>query len=295
MKLVVKSFIYDAGGYADRFGLQEVGNMFMLPEVMMKKILLMSSVMILALFSTGCAKTIELTDRENYLIAEYAAELLLKYDRNMDSKYYDDSVSSTLPRPATPQEPDLTEEPDDTGAETGTPGEPDLTEEMPDFGSEITPGELEEVSGVEADAGPDFDIAEYAGEENVSIKYAYYMIVDRYPSYGEDGVYIELEASEGYKLLVLKFDIENKTNDTQNIDMYSKGIEYSIIVNDKKSAKQMLTILIDDLYTYQTMLDGSMREEAVLLFQVSESVADEISNLKLKVDNQDDSRVIQLD
>lgn len=269
--------------------------MLMLPEVMMKKILLMSSVAVLALFSTGCAKTIELTDRENYLIAEYAAELLLKYDRNMDSKYYDDSVSGMLPQPATPEEPDLTEEPGDTESETGTPGEPDLTEELPDFGSEITPGELQEVSGVEADAGPDFDIAEYAGEQNVSIQYAYYMIVDRYPSYGEDGVYIELEASEGYKLLVLKFDIENKTNDTQNIDMYSKGLEYSIVVNDKKSAKQMLTILIDDLYTYQTTLEGSMREEAVLLFQVSESVADEINNLKLKVDNQDDSRVIQLD
>lgn len=272
-------------------GLQEVDDIFMLPEVMMKKILLMSCIVVLVFFSTGCAKTIELTDQENYLIAEYAAELLLKYDRNMDLKYYDDSVPHVMPQPATPDEPE--EVPDDTEAETELPDGQDGTEEIPESG--VLLEGMQDVGGVEADAGSDFDIAEYAGETDFSIKYAYYMIVDRYSSYGESGGYIEVEAPEGYKLLVLKFDIENKTNDTQNIDMYSKGLEYSIIVNDKKSAKQMLTILIDDLYTYQTALDGSMREEAVLLFQVSESIADEVSDLKLKIENQNDSRVIQLD
>lgn len=262
----------------------------------MKKILLVSCIMVLALFSTGCAKVIELTDQENYLIAEYAAELLLKYDRNIDLKYYDDSGSDVMPLPEIPEDPaDLTEAvPEDT-EEAGTTEEQEQPEEIPDFGSEITPGEIQDVNGVQADTGSDFDIAGYAGEENFSIKYAYYMLVDRYSSYGEDGAYIELQAPEGYKLLVLKFDIENKTNDTQSVDMYSKGLEYSIIVNDKKSAKQMLTISPDDLYTYQTTLEGSMREEAVLLFQVSKSMADEINNLKLRVDYQNGSKVIQLD
>ena len=31
---------------------------------------------------SGCGQVIDLTDEENHLIAEYAAELLLKYDRN---------------------------------------------------------------------------------------------------------------------------------------------------------------------------------------------------------------------
>ena len=52
----------------------------------MKKIIAIGCILLLMLSSTGCAKTIELTDEERYLVAEYAAELLLKYDRNTKMK-----------------------------------------------------------------------------------------------------------------------------------------------------------------------------------------------------------------
>jgi CDP-diacylglycerol--glycerol-3-phosphate 3-phosphatidyltransferase len=51
---------------------------------------------ILSLFAVGCTKTIELTDQESKMVAEYAAELLLKYDRNMDSKYYSDEYLDSV-------------------------------------------------------------------------------------------------------------------------------------------------------------------------------------------------------
>ena len=73
---------------------------------------------------------------------------------------------------------------------------------------------------------------------------------------------------------------------------------FNIIINDSKSAKQMLTILIDDLYTYQGTVQGNMFEEVVLLFQVSDSVAEEIQkdSLKLKVtDSNSNSTIITLD
>ena len=53
-----------------------------------------------------------------------------------------------------------------------------------------------------------------------------------------------------------------------------------------------LTILIDDLYTYQNVIEPSDREEVVLLFSVSESVAKDINNLKLKVKNGSGSEAI---
>lgn len=241
----------------------------------MKKFLMAGCIFILALSSVGCTKTIELTDDENYIIAEYAAELLFKYDRNTYMKYYDDTAVTE----ATISDAYLTTE-IKTAEETTT--EKQVTDVWTD------------VSGVDATETSDFDLAQFAGVDTVSIKYAYYMLLDSYPSYDRDGIYMEITAPEGYKLLVLKFDIENKTNEKQLIDMYNRNIEYSIIVNDSKKASQLLTILVDDLYTYQTTIDESMRQEAVLLFQVSESVADKISNLKLQVDYMNDSRVIQL-
>ena len=45
--------------------------------------------------TTGCGQVIDLTDEENHLIAEYAAELLLKYDRNYDMRYNPDELEET--------------------------------------------------------------------------------------------------------------------------------------------------------------------------------------------------------
>ncbi len=254
----------------------------------MKKKILFGCMIFFSIFSVGCAGTIELTDEENYMIAEYAAELLLKYDRNADLKYYDAEYTDA----ATPMEPE--QETEEAATEAVTTEEEKTDVQTTDEQTTESVVNEEDVSGIEADADSSFDIAEFVGEDRFSISYAYYMTLDSYPSYSQEGVFIEIEAPAGYKLLVVKFDVENNTNDDQYIDMYSKDVEYNIILNNNKSAKQMLTILMDDLYTYQTTLDASMRAETVLLFQISESIADQINDLKLRVSYQGESRVIQL-
>lgn len=256
----------------------------------MKKILIVCSMVILSLFCVGCTKTIELTDEESQLVAEYAAELLLKYDRNYDYKFYESKEDIVLTTEEVTTE-EFTTEVEETTEEVVE----DTTEVAPDDTEEVTTEEVVSVPDTEIIPGGEFDVASFAGVENVSIKYNYYMLADRYPSYDQEGMYIEIEAPEGYKLLVVKFNIENLTGDSQYIDLYSKELSYNIIVNDSKTAKQMLTILIDDLYTYQADIAGDSLEEAVLLFQVSDSVAESITNLKLQVTYGDNKEIISLD
>ncbi len=259
----------------------------------MKKIIAIGCILLLMLSSTGCTKTIELTDEERYLVAEYAAELLLKYDRNHKSKYYSEDRDVTTEAVITEEittEEITTEQVTETNTEAST--EEVTTSTEPD-NTESTDVDL---SGKTADKS--FDIAAFAGVNEVSVKYSYYMIAEEYPSTDHDGVAITIEAPTGYKLLVLKFNMENKTGEDQYVDLYDKDLEYNIIINDSKSAKQMLTILIDDLYTYQGTVQGNMFEEVVLLFQVSDSVAEEIQkdSLKLKVtDSNSNSTIITLD
>lgn len=264
----------------------------------MKKRIFLCCVILFSFFACGCEKIIELTDKENYLIAEYAAELLLKYDRNIDTKYYTDENTVTGNVTTSQTTENVTEELTEEVTEVTTEETTEiLTEETQEATTEVdiidnpTDEPSEEVI---ADADTSFDIAEFAQVDNVSIKYSHYMILDRYPSYDHEGMYIEIEAPDGYKLLILKFNVENKTHEEQNIDLYEKDIQYSIIVNDKRSAKQMLTILIDDLYTYQTKLEPSMRQEVVLLFQVSEEVAESIQMLDLRIEYGDEQRVIKI-
>lgn len=273
----------------------------------MKRIKLLCSIVILSLFTFGCTKTIELTDEESKLVAEYAAELLLKYDRNNDSKYYNDEYSDKDPFASTEiltteavtteqavTEEVTTEAPTTEVAQGGDGGAGNDQQLESEGVVDSNMSSTEDVSGIVADAGKDYDLAAFMEQENVCIKYDYYMVLDEYPSYDKEGVFITVEAPQGYKLLVLKFKIENKTNDNQTIDLYSKDVDYRIIVDDSKSAKQMLTILMDDLYTYEGTVAASMYNEAVLLFQVSDEIALDIKDLKLKATYNDQDVIISL-
>ena len=243
--------------------------------------------------TTGCGQVIDLTDEENHLIAEYAAELLLKYDRNYDTRYNPDELEDTT---ETMTETDAATE---ATTEVVTTTEAATTEQDAPADGQTTQAQPVTDEAVKEDIGAtvnsDFDIAAFVGESRISVRYAYYMVVDSYPSYDQDGMYIEVQAPEGYKLLVLKFEVENKTNEDQAVDLYNKDVNYNIVVDDCRTPKQMLTILADDLYTYDKTIQASSREETVLLYTVSDSVANKWTDLKLQVKYGGTSAVLQLE
>lgn len=243
--------------------------------------------------TTGCRQVIDLTDEENHLIAEYAAELLLKYDRNYDTRYNPDELEDTTETmtetdAATEATTEVVTTTEAATTEQDAPADGQTTQAQP-----VTDEAVKEDIGATVDS--DFDIAAFVGESRISVRYAYYMVVDSYPSYDQDGMYIEVQAPEGYKLLVLKFEVENKTNEDQAVDLYNKDVNYNIVVDNSRTTKQMLTILADDLYTYDKTIQASSREETVLLYTVSDSVANKWTDLKLQVKYGGTSAVLQLE
>ena len=243
--------------------------------------------------TTGCGQVIDLTDEENHLIAEYAAELLLKYDRNYDTLYNPDELEDTTETTtetdaATEATTEVVTTTEAATTEQDAPADGQTTQAQP-----VTDEAVKEDIGATVDS--DFDIAAFVGESRISVRYAYYMVVDSYPSYDQDGMYIEVQAPEGYKLLVLKFEVENKTNEDQAVDLYNKDVNYNIVVDNSRTTKQMLTILADDLYTYDKTIQASSREETVLLYTVSDSVANKWTDLKLQVKYGGTSAVLQLE
>ena len=243
--------------------------------------------------TTGCGQVIDLTDEENHLIAEYAAEVLLKYDRNYDTRYNPDELEDTTETmtetdAATEATTEVVTTTEAATTEQDAPADGQTTQAQP-----VTDEAVKEDIGATVDS--DFDIAAFVGESRISVRYAYYMVVDSYPSYDQDGMYIEVQAPEGYKLLVLKFEVENKTNEDQAVDLYNKDVNYNIVVDNSRTTKQMLTILADDLYTYDKTIQASSREETVLLYTVSDSVANKWTDLKLQVKYGGTSAVLQLE
>ncbi len=238
---------------------------------------------------TGCTKVIDLTDEETQLIAEYAAELLLKYDIN-----YVDRIDE-----AQEKEKEMLSEQLQSTQETTQ-----MTTESTQASSEISKENREPASEQETTESDvamkepvvqvESDVAKILGLDDVTIKFRDYVIVDKYPATDEQGEFIYLEASQGYQLLVLQFDVKNTSSDIVNLSLIDEEVDYKIVCNDSKAAKPMLTILMNDLGTYEANVEPDTLEEAVLIFQVSDGMKDTLESIDLYVTYNDSESMIQI-
>lgn len=259
---------------------------------MMKKRCLLLSFLVLMTMLCGCDKVIKLSDAEEAAIAEYAAELLLKYDRGFESKYFEGEETSTE---VTTEATTAVEVTTEATTEAQTEATTENTTVMPfeDASTEEGSTEQEEAS-TEAVTVSETDIAKILGVSGVSTVYNNYQICERYPSIDKNGDFIYLEATNGMKLIVVEFDMKNTTADPIDVDLLNVDVKYSIIMNHSKAAKSMLTILMDDLSTYQATLAPSANEKAVLVFQIADNLVDQVEVLEIKVTYNDSENYITL-
>ena len=248
----------------------------------MKKKLCLTALLILTLALTGCGVT--LSDEQNRIIAEYAADLLLKYDVNYQSQYADSSLNTMESEIVTTTEATTTEARTEENATEEEPGSADR-----DVSSEATT----ESTGTVSASGLS-DIADMIGMSGASIRYDSYSVTDYYPSYDQEGAFIYLEADEGYKLLVVRFDLENQSSQDMEVDLLNEEIAYKLLMNGNKAAKPMLTILMDDLGTYRSTLSAGGTDSAVLIFQISNNLANDIKTLDLQVSHQGNTGTIHI-
>lgn len=240
---------------------------------MLKRILVLTLVGISAFVFTGCGKVQELTEEETQLIAEYSAGLLLKYDQKYVDRI-DEGEKEASEITSEDEEPVTTEE---VTTEAVT--------EEPRQGMDISGGISSDNTSPEelAGAGQESDIAKIAGVDGVAITYDSYVITEHYPDGGDMEQLVDLQASEGYKLLVLRFKVTGQGEGMVDVSLADKELEYRIVCNGTKAAVPMLTILPDDLGTLVTSVDNGQEQEAVLVFQISDSVEEQLESIELYI------------
>lgn len=269
-----------------------------------KKLWCLLAILTMTFVLTGCSD-IDLTEEENRMIAEYAADLLLKYDSEYQESLLEDEFDTEeLTTEETSSEEMTTEV--TTEATTEEPTTEEITTEEPS--TEVQDGEMDDTSDVSgndssesedasippSDTGSIVDIADMVGIADASITYNRCMFLDRYPSLDQDGTFIYLEADPGYKLVVVKFDITNHSSHDTTIDLLNTDIDYRLVMNGNKAAKPMLTILMDDLGTFSSAVPANSEQSAVLVFQMSDNLVDKIESLIIRVTYQDDEQIIYI-
>lgn len=226
------------------------------------KRLKLAIIILLVLSLSGCVKETKISEKQSDAVAEYAAGLILKYDRD-----YDQELSSQ--------------------------------DELSNNGSNstaITAPAQNSTQGttVTGTAGNNTDIKTYnltdvIGKKDFSIDYKNYKLVKCYPE-DSDHAYFTLEPRDGYQLMVVSFKVKNTSKSDNKLSLSEDDINYSLSVNGKKGYEPLLTLLENDLKYIDMTIGGGKTKNAILIFEVSKN--DKLSNVSLEVSQGDKSTTV---
>ena len=235
----------------------------------------MAAPLAMAFVLAGCGMfaSLDLTEEESGLIAEYAAGLLKKYDRNGTRLLNPDAIREE----EVPEEiPEEVPEEEPAAPEESTPEETMPSEEEPEPDTEDEP-EAEAVSYATA------TISECLGLSGIDIEYQDYELCDRYPEQPDNSWLISMAAPPGQKLVVVRFSLTNDTDDTMSCDILNAGKLYRLLVNGGKRVNETVTVLMDSFSQFNETLDAGETQEAVLIFELDEEEASSLSSLDLVI------------
>lgn len=240
----------------------------------MKKIKFLLCGLGIACIVTGCGRTVELTEEENEIITEYAVGLLLKYD-----KYYNNHLV------------ELTEETDT--AETQPEEEEPLPEENNDTEeTEVADTPVVDVAEEEPQAS---SIEEFYGIEGIGFQYSGYELQNEYPQVTEDSTELAfaMEATNGMKLLVLKFQVVSLNGVDTELNMMNYGTKVRVSVNGESPKSALSTMLLNDLQTYKGIIGPAGPVELVAVVEVPDGTNVESLSIILRNDTDKATLVLQ--
>ncbi len=239
----------------------------------MKKGKIIGVLAISACMLTGCIDSMpDMTEEQSELVAEYAADMLLKYSPNYHYRIADEEeVASAEAEMETSQEEETMQE------------ESQPSQDLSQTGSGETVSVGAETS---VEDGAEYDLAAFFGMDQFSIMYASCEVTDAYPN-AESGVGFSVTAPQGYNLLVLHFDVENLGEEAAQCDLFDQISKVSVNVNDAGYVQALSTLLTNDLTTYMEDIPAGEVADAVVVVPVEQTDLDEIQTAVMQITTQD--------
>ncbi len=239
----------------------------------MKKGKIIGVLAISACMLTGCIDSMpDMTEEQSELVAEYAADMLLKYSPNYHYRIADEEeVASAEAEMETSQEEETTQE------------ESQPSQDLSQTGSGETVSVGAETS---VEDGSEYDLATFFGMDQFSIRYASCEVTDAYPK-AESGAGFSVTAPQGYNLLILHFDVENLGEEAAQCDLFDQINKVRVNVNDAGYVQALSTLLTNDLTTYMEDIPAGEVADAVVAVPVEQTDLDEIQTAVMRITTQD--------
>lgn len=219
----------------------------------------------------GCGEIKTMTEKEEQVIAEYAATALLKYDKGYNSRYEEDvmyeakqKAKENAAKNAT-ETPEPTKEAEPTQTPTATP-EPTV-EPTAEPIVEATPEPTQ--TPVPDTRMSAYDIGKMFGIEGVEVNYIGFEALDSYPAVPDEQLAFTMEASQGAKLIVVKFELGNVSNSAKNCNIVGQNIKLQLRFNQTDNVAVQRTLLKDDFALLNCILQPGETKQVVVICQVA--------------------------
>lgn len=219
----------------------------------------------------GLIQPTGLNEEDEELVAEYAAGVLMRYSADKKGGLGDLRPTPTPIPWVDPEEVKPTEAPKEDKEEN-------KEEEVP----------IEEVEGREdisyGSPAASFDgrgLAEAVGVSGFEITYEGYEIADVYPESSGNDLSFSMQATPGRKLLVVHLNVLNDESQDKVCDVLSCNVKFRVIINEAERVNEQMTILLNDLKSYNETIPAGQSADTVLVFEVEDQVADNIGSLSL--------------
>ena len=226
---------------------------------------------------TGCAGEVNLSEADNVRVAQYAADLLLQHDSN-----YKERLLTEEERKVAEEKLKLAAEKEAAlQALLEANQKAETNDSQKEENGSSTGGEEEKI---EAEPVVTYNVNDVLKADGFKFSYAGYDVVESYPEVTEDNqnLSMEVRATAGKKLLVVKVNVENTTEAKAECNLFEQNITGSIVVNGEVKADSMVTMLLNDLGTLKTEIEPGVPYESVLVFEIPEEAAT-IGELELNI------------
>lgn len=222
---------------------------------------------IMAVFLTGCGdEMFPLTEGEEAIIVNYSAGTLAKHNRRQQEgltmvapKEEEEEKEEPIPEEETKEE-ETKEEEQDTEKTADSSDDSAETEEAEEETAQVTLTEALAISGIE------FSYTDYS-----------------FTGHYQQGESYSLDAAPGNTYLMLNVNITNTGSKAVQCDVVSKQPKFTLKVDDNPGIQNLFTLLENDLSTYSATIEPGQTTAAVLMFEVPETVTENVSDLQLEL------------
>lgn len=226
------------------------------------------AVLLLLVTLTGCMQKYDYSDEQTDAAAEYMAGLILRYDKD-----YKNSLM-TLDEIASKEESEKA---------SVTPA--------PNAAQNSVDGQAVLATNPTTSPEQEYTLSDVINEKGFDLSYTGYTVADSYPEDTADA-YFSISAREGNQLVVLSFQLKNKLDKKNTLNLTKANISYQLDVNVGTIYEPPFALLENNLKLIDITLKKKEEKTVILIFEVKKNV--EMKTLNLMVTRDNRSEILKL-